>query len=198
MVYSPNSQRRAMRLVLVAITISFCVYLVILVLGLIARRWRPYGTRTQRPHARLLCLVSALRRCQNCSPSAHFWAETRLEPGRSPTGTGRIDHRDRFLSLGFRLSVQAARDSRREEVAGSDPASRCGPVRFSDRSLEQLAGRIARELVHEVDRGGLLVAGAAVRAERDPLFVRGFRSRPQLDHRFHGFAPRLIRHTDHR
>jgi hypothetical protein len=49
-----------MRLVLVAITISFCVYLVILVLGLIARRWRPYGTRTQRGQARLLCLVSAL------------------------------------------------------------------------------------------------------------------------------------------
>ena len=49
-----------MRLALVAITISFCVYLVILVLGLVARRWRPYGTRTLRAKARLLCLVSAL------------------------------------------------------------------------------------------------------------------------------------------
>jgi hypothetical protein len=49
-----------MRVALVAITISFFVYLVILVLGLVARRWRPYGTRTLRAQARLLCLVSAL------------------------------------------------------------------------------------------------------------------------------------------
>ena len=49
-----------MGLVLFALAITCCAYVTILIIGLIARRWRPYSTQGQRKHARVLCLLCAL------------------------------------------------------------------------------------------------------------------------------------------
>src|SRR3954470_12977718 len=49
-------------------------------------------------------------------------------------------------------------------------------------TLQDLAGGVARQLVHEHDLLGLLVAGEVVLAERDQLGLGHIRARPLLHH----------------
>src|SRR5260221_607638 len=71
-----------------------------------------------------------------------------------------------------------------------------GPIRFAQLATQDLAGRIARQALREVDRLGHLVVGDARPGEGDDVLRGRVCFRFQHDDRLDGFAPFVVGHAD--
>src|SRR5207237_353852 len=77
----------------------------------------------------------------------------------------------------------------RRRPTRSNTAAGAGPVRRAKLALEQLAGRVPRQVLDEVDGTRFLVARQTLLARRDELFPADVHSLSQLDERLHRLAP---------